>query len=168
MYAPAGVAALAGAFCRSRTPEKEAPREKLANRDSCVNRAKSLLSGLAFGTLADMGKLDPDDPRAPYQQIADDIRSSVVSGDLAPGSQLPSLQALADEYGVSIGTVKSGLAKLREDGLIVTRHGRGSFVRTQLPSGDAEPSATEFEALRQTVASLEQRVEALEKRLGEQ
>ncbi|MEV5296728.1 GntR family transcriptional regulator [Amycolatopsis methanolica] len=114
-----------------------------------------------------MGKLDPDDPRPPYRQIADALRSDVESGKLAPGAQLPSLPALSSEYGVSTGTVKSALAVLREAGLIVTRHGKGSYVRTRQEPTDDRPTVTELDELRRTVEGLVERVEELERRLAD-
>ncbi|OXM62581.1 MULTISPECIES: GntR family transcriptional regulator [Amycolatopsis] len=113
-----------------------------------------------------MGKLDPDDPRPPYRQIADSLRSEIESGTLGPGAQLPALPALTSEYGVSIGTAKSALAVLRDAGLIVTRQGKGSYVRTRPESPDGE-AATVVDQLRETVAELVDRVDALERKLAD-
>lgn len=116
--------------------------------------------------LADMGKLDPDDARAPYQQIADALRAQIESGELAPGDQLPSIAALTSEYDVSIGTARSALSVLKADGLIVTRHGRGSHVRTR-PGRLASDEDVNVEELRQAVEALTQRVEVIERKLSE-
>jgi len=116
--------------------------------------------------LADMGKLDPDDARAPYQQIADALRAQIELGELAPGDQLPSIPALTSEYDVSIGTARSALAVLKADGLIVTRQGRGSHVRTR--SGRTATDEDDgMEELRQAVEALTQRVETIERKLSE-
>ena len=61
-----------------------------------------------------MRKVDPDDPQAPFQQVADAIRSSIRSGDLPLGARLPKQSGLAEGYGVSLGTVKSALGVLRD------------------------------------------------------
>lgn len=111
-----------------------------------------------------MGKLDPDDPRPPYQQVADALRTDIESGDLAPGAQLPALPTLTSEYGVSTGTARSALNVLREAGLVVTRHGQGTFVRTR-PADDGQPS--DIEELRQAFDGLTQRVEAIERKLSD-
>jgi DNA-binding GntR family transcriptional regulator len=63
-----------------------------------------------------------------YRQLAQFIRAGVESGKLRPGEPLPSETALADYCGVSVDTVRSALALLREDGVIVTSQGIGSFV----------------------------------------
>lgn len=61
----------------------------------------------------------------------------IRSGELAPGEQLPTTAVLADRYGVSPATVAKALRVLRDEGLVVTRHGWGSFVseRPQGPPG---------------------------------
>lgn len=111
-----------------------------------------------------MGKLDPDDPRPPYLQVADELRALIESGELAPGEQLPALPALEAEYGVSTGTARSALGVLRDAGLVVTRHGKGTFVRTRaadVNDGDG------VDDLRVALAGLAQRVEAIERKLAE-
>lgn len=113
-----------------------------------------------------MGKLDPDDPQPPYRQIANRLRGSISSGALEPGQQLPALAALASEYDVSIGTIKHALGVLREEGLVVTRQGKGSFVRTRR-DGSQERVGDEIEGLRVELAELRDRLEALEQRLAE-
>jgi DNA-binding GntR family transcriptional regulator len=80
-------------------------------------------------TLADVDKLDLDDARPPYQQVADALRHKLGGDDYGPGSKLPAHAAVADDFGVSIGTVKRAFAELQREGLIVTRQGQGSFVR---------------------------------------
>lgn len=114
-----------------------------------------------------MGQLDPDDPRPPYRQIADALRGDIESGKLAPGAQLPALPALSSEYEVSTGTVKSALAVLRDAGLIVTRQGKGSYVRTRQEPADDKPTVTELDELRRMVEALTERLEAVERRLAD-
>lgn len=63
------------------------------------------------------------------EQIADDLRHQISSGELAPGDQLPTEIQLATLYRVSLGTVREALHTLRSEGLLDTRLGRGSFVR---------------------------------------
>lgn len=114
-----------------------------------------------------MGKLDPDDTRPPYLQIADTVRAEIEAGTYAPGAQLPSLHALSAEYEASLGTVKSALKVLREAGLIVTRQGKGSYVRTHRPDEpDTDPTA--LIELREAVETLTRRVEVIERKLSEQ
>ena len=46
----------------------------------------------------------------------------------APGERMPSVRTMADWAGVNVNTVRAVYARLEDEGLIVTRHGRGSFV----------------------------------------
>lgn len=64
-----------------------------------------------------------------YQRIADDLRSAIMTGELAPGDQLPTEHALAEQYGVARSTVRQGLAMLVQEGLAVSRRPLGYFVR---------------------------------------
>jgi DNA-binding transcriptional regulator YhcF (GntR family) len=73
--------------------------------------------------------LDPDDPRPPYQQVANALRAAILTRKLAPGDKLPSGNELAQRYGVARMTVQQAIRVLRDEGLIVSRQGSGVFVR---------------------------------------
>lgn len=73
--------------------------------------------------------LDPDDPRPPYQQVSSALRAAILTKKFQPGDQLPSGTELTKHYGVAKATVAKALDILRDEGLIVTRQGKGSFVR---------------------------------------
>lgn len=62
------------------------------------------------------------------QQVSDDVRQRISSGEFAANERLPSETALAAEYGVSRVTVRTALRTLESQGLIDVRHGSGSFV----------------------------------------
>lgn len=72
--------------------------------------------------------LSPSDGTPMYQQIVDAITAKVIAGDWAPGDALPSIRDLASACRVSVITVKRAYAELALAGVIVTRHGMGSFV----------------------------------------
>jgi GntR family transcriptional repressor for pyruvate dehydrogenase complex len=65
------------------------------------------------------------------QQIADQIRGGILSGDLLPGDRLPSEVELAEEYGVSRGTVRETMKMLAAAQLVRPARGAagGTFVR---------------------------------------
>jgi DNA-binding transcriptional regulator YhcF (GntR family) len=80
---------------------------------------------------SDLDNLDPDDPRPPSQQIANLLRAAIRTGKIRPGEQLPSQPELAERYNVARETVKAALRILRDEYLVVTRQGSGTFVRAQ-------------------------------------
>ena len=81
--------------------------------------------------------LDPDDPRPPYQQVANSLRAAILTKKFSAGDKLPSQSEMASHYGVARMTVQQALRILREEGLIVSRAGSGVFVRerTERPIG---------------------------------
>jgi GntR family transcriptional regulator len=68
------------------------------------------------------------DARPMYLQIMEQIRARIASGDWAAGRELPSIRALAGAINVSVITVKRAYLELEQEGVIVTRQGKGSFV----------------------------------------
>ena len=52
----------------------------------------------------------------------------IAAGELAQGQRLPPERTLATEYGVVYNTVRRAMDVLRERGLIITMHGRGTYV----------------------------------------
>ncbi|MGW6624050.1 GntR family transcriptional regulator [Nocardia sp. NPDC055002] len=84
-----------------------------------------------------MDELDPDDPRPPYQQVANALRAAILTRTLIPGEKLPSGPQLAERYGVARMTIQQAIRLLRDEGLVVSRQGSGVFVRerTERPVG---------------------------------
>ncbi len=68
------------------------------------------------------------DARPMYLQIMEQIRARVAARDWPAGKELPSIRALAAALSVSVITVKRAYLDLETEGVIVTRHGKGSFV----------------------------------------
>jgi DNA-binding GntR family transcriptional regulator len=66
-----------------------------------------------------------------YRKIAEDIRSRIVSGELPPGSLLPTQQELQDKYGVARMTARNAISALENEGLVVSQQGRGATVRSR-------------------------------------
>src|SRR6266487_1473106 len=69
------------------------------------------------------------DRPAKYQQLADQLRGAIQSGELRPGDALPTEMQLAERYRVSRPTVRAALAVLRAEGLVDARQGSGAYVR---------------------------------------
>src|SRR3954462_10220184 len=68
------------------------------------------------------------DARPMYLQIMEQIRARIAAGDWPAGKELPSIRALAADLSVSVITIKRAYLDLENEGVIVTRHGKGSFV----------------------------------------
>lgn len=69
----------------------------------------------------------PVDPTSVVDQVAEELRRSIVRGTLAPGSSF-SLREIADQLGVSFIPVREALRKLESQGLIRTRPGKSAEV----------------------------------------
>ena len=63
-----------------------------------------------------------------YLQIMEQIKSKVSVGDWPQGQKLPSIRELAVATKVSVITVKRAYQELEREGIIVTQHGKGSFI----------------------------------------
>jgi GntR family transcriptional regulator len=71
----------------------------------------------------------PTDARPLGVRVADDLRMAIESGRYAPGEQLPTLDKLAEQHGCSLIVIRKAMDMLRQQGLVVTRQGKGTFVR---------------------------------------
>jgi len=78
---------------------------------------------------ASVSHVDHMNPIPLYTQLADILREMIKSGELQPRSLLPSESYLQQEQGVSRGTVRMAISILRDEGLVVTISGRGTFVK---------------------------------------
>jgi GntR family transcriptional regulator len=67
-----------------------------------------------------------------YEQIASDIRGSIVRGELKPGDSIPSERELTERWSVARATVVKALEVLRQEGLVETRQGTGSVVKDRI------------------------------------
>jgi GntR family transcriptional regulator/MocR family aminotransferase len=68
-----------------------------------------------------------------YLRIAERVRADIASGQLGPGSRLPTIRALAAELGVNRDTVALAYDELSREGLVEATVGRGTFVRESVP-----------------------------------
>lgn len=74
------------------------------------------------------GRIRHDSSVPVATQVARDIEKDIGAGRLAPDTRLPNELELAEQYGVARMTVRRAVAQLRDKGLVITVHGRGSFV----------------------------------------
>ena len=64
-----------------------------------------------------------------YEQIEEQIKSQIMTGELMEGDALPSMRVLAKELKISIITTKRAYEDLERDGFICSVTGKGSFVK---------------------------------------
>jgi GntR family transcriptional regulator len=69
------------------------------------------------------------DARPLQVRVADGIRIKIESHEYAPGEQLPTLDRLAEQHRCSLAAVRKAIDLLKQQGLVVTVQGRGTFVR---------------------------------------
>ncbi|MBQ6217968.1 MAG: GntR family transcriptional regulator [Erysipelotrichaceae bacterium] len=63
-----------------------------------------------------------------YEQVVNQIKAQIISGELKDGDILPSVRNMAAELRISSLTVKKAYDFLEEEGLVTTVHGKGTFV----------------------------------------
>jgi DNA-binding transcriptional regulator YhcF (GntR family) len=74
-------------------------------------------------------EIDLDSRVPPYRQIREQVVTLVGEGDLAEGFRLPPVRQLAADLDLAANTVARAYRELEQEGIIVTRGRRGSFVR---------------------------------------
>ncbi len=74
-----------------------------------------------------------------YRQIIEQVKFAMSRGDLAPGSQLPTVRQLAVDLSVNPNTVIRAYKEMEIEGLLETHQGSGTFVTDHQPKiGDME------------------------------
>lgn len=63
-----------------------------------------------------------------YQEICDNILARIESGELEPGTRLPGVRALGEQYGCNYHTVRHAFETLAEQGYVELKRGSGTFV----------------------------------------
>lgn len=69
-----------------------------------------------------------------YEQIKEQIKAQILSGELPEGEMLPSLRQLARDLKISVLTTTRAYNELEQEGFITSRQGKGFFV---MPSGSS-------------------------------
>jgi DNA-binding transcriptional regulator YhcF (GntR family) len=67
-------------------------------------------------------------PVAPWRQVFELYRQRIESGELPPGSRVPSVRGMSQEFGIAGTTAQKVIAALKADGLVVTSP-MGTYVR---------------------------------------
>jgi len=85
--------------------------------------------------------LQPPDRQRVDEQIAAQIADAILDGAFPPGSTLPPERDLAEQLGVNRTSLRQGLARLQQMGLVEARQGSGTVVRD--PEGLTHPAVVE-------------------------
>src|SRR5687768_9246525 len=85
------------------------------------------------------GHLGPAAEVMANERVVRHVRDLIVRGKFRPGQRLPTERELVAEIGVSRTSVRAGLQALAAKGLLVIRHGSGTFVADGPPVLDSEP-----------------------------
>ncbi len=72
-----------------------------------------------------------------YLQLARNLREHIQSGGVEPGEPLPSERELSERMGMSRVTIRKGIQKLIEEGLLFRRHGSGTYVSDRIEARGA-------------------------------
>lgn len=72
-----------------------------------------------------------DRPVTGYRALADALRDEITAGRYAPGARFPSERDLQQRFGLARDTVRAAVAILRDEGLVVVRHGHATRVATE-------------------------------------
>lgn len=88
-------------------------------------------------------------------QLAEKLTALIRRGDLSPGGQLPSVRQMAALAGVNVNTVRTVYGRLEQQGLLISEHGRGTFVRGAEAAGDAASDREYRRELLRQIAELE-------------
>ncbi|MEU4932739.1 winged helix-turn-helix domain-containing protein [Streptomyces yokosukanensis] len=102
------------------------------------------------------------------KDIAADFRAKIAgpNREYEPGEQLPAARKLAKELGVQLLTVQSAYSQLRDEGLVLTQQGRGTFVRDpSVPLGTEPGSSPAFTALAAELSSIHEALRLFGERL---
>ena len=70
----------------------------------------------------------------PYRQIAEHYRARIRALSLRPSDPMPSIPEIAKEWSVATSTAGRAIALLRDEGWIITAHGRTTYVSPDPPT----------------------------------
>lgn len=93
-------------------------------------------------------RIDPRDPLPIYAQVERAIKFAIATGEMRVGQRLPTVRQLAVELKVNANTVARVYAELEGQGVLETKRGVGTFVRTEAPPAKPMPKSERNQLLR--------------------
>ena len=76
--------------------------------------------------------IDERDRRPIYQQVVDEIKTLIATGELPEGTSLPPVRQIAADLGVNLNTIAFAYRRLQKEGLVKIKHGAGAIVTSRL------------------------------------
>ncbi|MFJ8230781.1 GntR family transcriptional regulator [Streptomyces sp. NPDC094448] len=73
-------------------------------------------------------RIDHQSPLSLSDQVAASVRRALADGSAGPGERLPAARELATSLEINLHTVLRGYQKLRDEGLVELRRGRGAVI----------------------------------------
>ena len=75
-----------------------------------------------------MLQLDLKSRKSIYEQVMDQLKEQIMTGQMATGEKLPSVRSLATELAINPNTIQRAYSQLETEGYVYTVSGRGTFV----------------------------------------
>lgn len=115
----------------------------------CYNNCTNTANTVETGGKAELSLITVDmrSRKQLCDQLTDNIRELILSGEFKPDDKLPSVRSLAKELGINPNTIQKAYSELERNGVIMTLPGRGSIVL-------ADSESLRGEKTRQLVKSL--------------
>lgn len=85
-------------------------------------------------------RLTPADGVPLYRQIVSQVKYLVAAGRLRPGQELPPIRSLAERLLVNPNTIVHAYSELVKEGVLVSKHGSGTFVAESVTRSPSRPS----------------------------
>ena len=98
--------------------------------------------------------IDNKSPRPIYEQICNQIKAQIMSGELSEDDALPSIRNLAKDLRISVITTKRAYEELEREGFIYTAASRGSFVAPKNLALIREENLRRIEELTEEISRL--------------
>ena len=88
--------------------------------------------------------LEPNKTTKVYDQVIDQIKSKIKSGEIKKGDRLPSEREMAESIGVSRTSVREAIRALEVVGLVESKQGAGNYIKTNFDNSLFEPLSVMF------------------------
>lgn len=94
-----------------------------------------------------MFALNPQSGTPIYRQLIDQVRRLIAAGQLAPGTELPSVRELALEHAVNPNTISKAYTLLEAEGLLERHRGKNMTVSSRArAASDAKRRSEQIES----------------------